>query len=53
MEEASRCDRLLLMYDGEFIADSTPAELRQQCRTDDLDACFLYLIRARRAELGS
>jgi ABC-2 type transport system ATP-binding protein len=47
MDEAARCDRLLLLRDGELLADSTPAELRAQAGTDDLEECFLRLVRAR------
>jgi ABC-2 type transport system ATP-binding protein len=47
MEEAGRCDRLLLLRDGDLIADSTPAQLRADGRSDDLEEAFLNLIRAR------
>jgi ABC-2 type transport system ATP-binding protein len=47
MDEAGRCDRLLLMRDGELIADSTPAQLRADGRSDDLEEAFLNLVRAR------
>ena len=47
MEEAGRCDRLLLLRDGELIADSTPAQLRADGRSDDLEEAFLNLVRAR------
>jgi len=47
MEEAGRCDRLLLLRDGELIADSTPAQLRIDGRSDDLEVAFLNLVRAR------
>jgi ABC-2 type transport system ATP-binding protein len=47
MEEAGRCDRLLLLRDGELLADSTPAQLRTDGRSDDLEVAFLNLIRAR------
>src|SRR3954471_18603021 len=47
MDEAVRCDRLLLLRDGELLADSTPAELRREAGTDDLDESFLRLVRAR------
>lgn len=47
MDEAARCDRLLLLREGRLLADSTPAELRTQTGTHDLEAAFLNLIRAR------
>ncbi|WP_332642310.1 ABC transporter ATP-binding protein [Aeromicrobium sp.] len=43
MDEASRCDRVLLMRDGQLIADATPDELRSQAGTDDLEEAFLVL----------
>jgi ABC-2 type transport system ATP-binding protein len=45
MDEASRCDRLLLIRDGQFIADDTPDAIRAAADTDDLDEAFLRLIR--------
>ncbi len=48
MEEAARCDRLLLMHEGRLVADTTPDELRRAWGSDDLDECFLRLIRAER-----
>ncbi len=45
MDEARRCDRLLLIRDGRFIADDTPAAVRAAAGTDDLDEAFLELIR--------
>jgi ABC-2 type transport system ATP-binding protein len=47
MDEASRCDRLLLLRDGDLISDSTPAQLRADSGTDDLDEAFLRVVRAR------
>ena len=47
MDEASRCDRLLLIREGELLADDTPAGVRAAAGTDDLDAAFLTLIRRR------
>ena len=47
MDEARRCDRLLLLREGRLLADSTPAQLRAQSGTDDLEEAFLRLVRAR------
>jgi ABC-2 type transport system ATP-binding protein len=44
MDEASRCDRLLLMRDGDILADDTPAGLLEATGTDDIEAAFLRLI---------
>jgi len=45
MDEAGRCDRLLLIREGRFIADDTPAAVRGAAGTDDMDEAFLRLIR--------
>lgn len=47
MDEAGRCDRLLLIRDGRLIADDTPTAIRAAAGTDDLDEAFLRLIRDR------
>ncbi|MDG4771869.1 ABC transporter ATP-binding protein [Solwaraspora sp. WMMD792] len=47
MDEAGRCDRLLLIRDGRLVADDTPAAVRAAAGTDDLDEAFLRLIRDR------
>ncbi|TCC37279.1 ABC transporter ATP-binding protein [Kribbella sindirgiensis] len=44
MDEASRCDRLLLMRDGELLADDTPQDLLLSAGTNDLEQAFLTLI---------
>ncbi|ADB35402.1 ABC transporter related protein [Kribbella flavida DSM 17836] len=44
MDEASRCDRLLLMRDGELLADDTPADLLAAAGTADIEQAFLTLI---------
>jgi ABC-2 type transport system ATP-binding protein len=45
MDEAARCDRLLLMRDGRILADDTPARLRERTGTADLEQAFLRLVR--------
>ena len=49
MDEASRCDRLLLMRDGGLLADDTPDAIRAAAGTPDLDEAFLRLVRSREA----
>jgi len=46
MDEANRCDRLLLVREGVLIADDTPNAVKESAGTDDLDQAFLNLIRA-------
>jgi ABC-2 type transport system ATP-binding protein len=45
MDEAERCDRLLLMRDGRFLADGTPAEIKQEAGAEDVEQAFLRLVR--------
>ncbi|MFG1993235.1 ABC transporter ATP-binding protein [Actinoplanes sp. NPDC048988] len=47
MDEAGRCDRLLLIREGELIGDDTPAAIRERAGTDDLEEAFLRRIRER------
>jgi ABC-2 type transport system ATP-binding protein len=47
MDEAARCDRLLLIREGRLIADDSPAAIRAATDTDDLEAAFLRLIKAQ------
>ena len=44
MDEASRCDHLVLMRDGHVIADCTPGELLERTGTGDAESAFLALI---------
>ncbi|MBI1376152.1 MAG: ATP-binding cassette domain-containing protein [Frankiales bacterium] len=44
MDEASRCDRLLLMRDGRLLADGTPEELLRRTGADDVEHAFLHLV---------
>ena len=44
MDEADRCDRLLLLRDGELLATGAPEELRARTGTRDLADAFLRLV---------
>ena len=46
MDEADRCDALLLLREGRVLADGTPAELRARTGAASLDEAFLALIEA-------
>jgi len=48
MDEADRCDALLLLREGRLLAQATPSELRAQTGENDLDAAFLRLVEAAR-----
>ncbi|WP_307797027.1 ABC transporter ATP-binding protein [Actinomadura barringtoniae] len=47
MDEAGRTDRLLLMREGDVLADDTPDGLRARTGTQDLEKAFLQLISER------
>jgi ABC-2 type transport system ATP-binding protein len=49
MDEASRCERLLLMREGRLIADDTPPALLERTGTDDIEHAFLSLVHAEEA----
>ncbi len=44
MEEASRCQRLLLMRDGHLLADGTPDQLLARTAQPDIERAFLALV---------
>jgi ABC-2 type transport system ATP-binding protein len=47
MDEAKRCDDLVLMRGGEIVAAATPDELRARTGEDDLEDAFLALVEER------
>ncbi|MET8149423.1 ABC transporter ATP-binding protein [Actinoplanes sp. NPDC049668] len=53
MDEAGRCDRLLLIREGRLIGDDSPAAIRTATGTDDLEAAFLHLIRDSEQEVAA
>lgn len=50
MDEAARCDRLILLREGRVLADVTPAELLERTGETDADAAFLALVEATGGE---
>jgi ABC-2 type transport system ATP-binding protein len=49
MDEAARCDDLLLLHEGRIVAAETPAALLARTGSDDLERAFLTLVRAEGA----
>lgn len=57
MDEANYCDRLLIMADGETLAQGTPAELKARFRSPErpdptMEDTFIGLIERRTAAAG-
>jgi ABC-2 type transport system ATP-binding protein len=48
MDEAARCDILLFMRDGRFLAAASPAEILQRTGEPDLESAFLALAASNR-----
>jgi ABC-2 type transport system ATP-binding protein len=44
MDEAERCDRLMLMREGSLIADESPGDLLSRTGTADIETAFLSLV---------
>ncbi|GAB2971512.1 ABC transporter ATP-binding protein [Nocardioides montaniterrae] len=47
MDEADRCDRLLLMRDGRIIAHDTPAAVKAAAGVETIEDAFLALVEGR------
>lgn len=45
MDEAERCDRLLLMREGRVIADGTPGEIKEKAGAETVEGAFLAIVR--------
>jgi len=52
MDEARRCERLILIREGRIVADDTPAAIRTATGTEDLEDAFLRLVRRRQQEVA-
>ena len=44
MDEADRCDQLLLLREGQLLAQAAPHEIRARTGTEDLEEAFLRLV---------
>jgi ABC-2 type transport system ATP-binding protein len=44
MDEADRCDRLLLMREGRIIADGSPTEIKEKAGAGDVETAFLAIV---------
>jgi ABC-2 type transport system ATP-binding protein len=48
MDEATRCNRLLLLRSGRVLAQGTPAELLARSGAADVEGAFLRLVEGDR-----
>lgn len=53
MDEATRCDRLLLMREGDLIADTTPERLLETTGADTAEDAFMRIIEAHDSGSGA
>ncbi len=53
MDEAQRCDRLLLMREGEILADDAPRALLERTGRQDIETAFLDLVDAKAQEVSA
>ncbi|SDJ52437.1 ABC-2 type transport system ATP-binding protein [Frankineae bacterium MT45] len=49
MDEAARCDEVLLMREGSLLASGTPADLLRQTGKNDMESAFLALVESAAA----
>lgn len=53
MDEAERCHRLLLMREGEVLADDTPDALRTRTGSETVEEAFLHLVDEAKADAAA
>ncbi len=47
MDEADRCDELVLMREGQIVTSETPVGLRERTGAESLEEAFLRLVEPR------
>ena len=47
MDEAERCDELVIMRDGRVVASGTPAALLEEAQADTVEEAFIALAEER------
>lgn len=47
MDEAEKCDQLILIRDGRVLAQDTPANLKKQQKADSVEQAFLSLVEVK------
>jgi ABC-2 type transport system ATP-binding protein len=50
MDEAERCDELLILHEGAILATGDPAELKRRTGASSLDEAFLRLVESEEAQ---
>ena len=53
MDEAARCDQLLLMRDGQLLAQDTPEALKRRTGADDIETAFIKLVETAAPQGGT
>ncbi|WP_217254136.1 ABC transporter ATP-binding protein [Streptomyces sp. AC602_WCS936] len=53
MDEAERCHRLLLMREGEILAEDTPDALRTRTGSETVEGAFLHLVDEAKAKAAT
>ncbi|MFC7886789.1 ABC transporter ATP-binding protein [Streptomyces sp. NPDC057376] len=53
MDEAERCHRLLLMREGEILAEDTPDALRARTGSETVEGAFLHLVDEAKAKAAT
>jgi ABC-2 type transport system ATP-binding protein len=53
LDEARRCERILLLREGRLVADDSPQAIAERAGTDDMDEAFLRIVEEDRPPAAS